>query len=398
MPEITEQSVNEKLGKGEALTPEENKFVMSLPPGEGESNEVPEDEEPIDWGKAADLDGGEASEKKEEKAPEEKQKEADAAQKTEELKGRAKALGLPEDSSEEVVVNAETKKKEQDENDPFLKIEKEMAKPEGRRDFTGWTPREKAYFHQMEKDRKARQQAQEDRDAALFREIKSKQTKKADEEVVAEDPLAELKKKDPEDYMNVGEVVKILEKVITAKPKTDEKPAQGFPPAFVKLMELSDKEAKANHPEDYDAVMELTEDLINNNPAYLKQIHDGIIKGDNPAEITYKLIKDDPQFATLFPAAQTRALAKQKKVDKPGGPAKSPEDLKKEKEAQAAQDKLKENQNKKKTTVHAGGEGGQEEGDTIDGYSIQDIYNMSDLTFAKLPKSTRDKFLEKYGA
>jgi hypothetical protein len=141
--------------------------------------------------------------------------------------------------------------------------------------------------------------------------------------------------------------------------------------------------------------MELTEEIINTNPAYQKAVAESLIKGENPALKMYELIQADPEYAKLLPAAQTRVQArKAKKSDKKEEPkAKTAEELKKEADAAEAEKKLKENADKPKTSGHAEGK------DKIEGsdYTLEQITAMSDREFSKLPKKVREKYLELYG-
>src|SRR4030042_719233 len=65
--DITIESVNEKLKKGESLSKEENQFVMSMPP----DGEVPAGDK-INFEEAEDLDKKKAEEEKQEEAEEER--------------------------------------------------------------------------------------------------------------------------------------------------------------------------------------------------------------------------------------------------------------------------------------------------------------------------------------
>lgn len=395
--EITVEAINAKLAKNERLTPEETKFVMSLPPDGTEP--VPDDADKIDWGKAANLDA-------ETQTPEEKQaaEEKTAAEKQKkELIERAKKAGLPETAAEEDIIKAEEKKREES-DDPQLdieRVERELSKPEGQESLEGFTKREKAYFHQMRRDRRARQKAEEERDQALFNLAKAKreEPEKTKEGEAAEDPLAELAKKDPTDYLTVSEVSALLKKVLAAKTsakKEEKKEMAGPDPARIKYLSMCDNEARSAHPEDYDAVIELSPEIISSNEKYLKEIAQAILDGENPAEKSYQLIKADPEFSKLFPAAEVKVKAR--KAAKEKKPEKTKEELEKERRVKEAQDALKKNQQKTKTTGNVSGEGGAaEDSDKIEGISIEEIFRMSNLEFARLPKKTRQAFLEKYG-
>ena len=385
MADITVEAVNDKLAKGEVLTSEETKFVMSLPPDNAAAGNTAtlEEEEKIEWpGEAEDAN-------KDNETPEDKK-----AREDKEVADKKK--------TEADIIAAEAKKASGQE-EPKLDIERletELSKPEGQENLEGLTKREAAYFWSMRRDRRARQKAEEERDAALFREIQRKNQdaaagKKADE-AAEEDPLKDLRDKDQDDFMTVADAITILDKALKKPaPAADAGAGKAVNPVQMKYLEFCDKEARSTHQEDYDAVMELASELVNSNPEYVKEVGQAIAKGENPAEKTYQLIKQDPAFSKLFPAAEIRFKARkasQKQADK------TPEELRKEQEAKAAEEALEKNKNKTKTTGHAGGESGAaDESSKVDGYTVVDIMKMSDLAFAKLPKKTRDKFLQLYG-
>jgi hypothetical protein len=158
-----------------------------------------------------------------------------------------------------------------------------------------------------------------------------------------------------------------------------------------------DEKAAAAHA-DYSEVLELTEEIIKTNPDYQKQVVDALIRGEDPAMKTYELIKADPEFAKLFPAAQVRVKARkakssEKKEEAPAAKTKTPEEIEKEKVALAAQEKLEGNETKPKTSGHAEGK------DKIEGtdLTIEQIAKMSDREFSKLPKKVRERYLQLYG-
>jgi len=375
------KAIEAKLDKNETLTKEEEDFLLKQEaPPEGYQGAQP-----------AAVEEKKEEETAEEKADREKvetdQKAKDA------LVSRAKAVNLPETATETEIQAAENKKQdEEDEKDPILKIERLLQKPEDKvteEDLKDFSKREKAYYHQMRRDRKAKQDAEAERDAARFENIKLK--KEQPPEKAKEEEKDPLEGKDPTDFITVADVQKILAK---GQKKEEVKIDSSIlnTPVVQTFLKGCDIIAANEHKEDYEEVMELTEEIINTNPAYQKAVAEAFSKGENPALKIYELIKGDPEYSKLLPAAQTRVKAR--KAKKPEEPkAKTPEELKKEKEAQEAQDKLEANKNKEKTSGHAEGK------DKIEGsdYTIEQITAMSDREFAKLPKKTREKYLEMYG-
>lgn len=101
-----------------------------------------------------------------------------------------------------------------------------MAKPEGNEDLSAFSQREKAYFFQMRRDRKNRQKAQEERDEALFREMKLKaeiESRKAETKEV--DPL---EGRDDDDLITVKELREFRAKREEKKVVDEPVPQQGF--------------------------------------------------------------------------------------------------------------------------------------------------------------------------
>lgn len=273
--------------------------------------------------------------------------------------------------------------------DSLLKLERELQKPVGQEKLDDFTPRERAYFYTMRKERKLRQDAESERDAIKRQQV----LKKKDEP--DEDPVEKLKKRDPSEFMTVGEAVKLVE----GRAKAADKDA-GPDPVMRRLLIMSDKEARAAHPEDYDIVMELAEDLISKNQDHLLSIAEAIHAGDNPAEVTYALIKSDPEFSKLYPVAETRVAARKLGKDSSKPPAKE-EPIKKEEpakeevseEARRAQEAIEKNTNKPKTTGHVGSVEDKPAGE----HTLEDIAKMPDREYRQLPKKERERFLREFG-
>lgn len=287
--------------------------------------------------------------------------------------------------------------------DVFVRLERELAKPEGQEDLKNFNDREKAYFHQMKRDRKKRQDAEALADAARKNELLAKkqleESKKPKEE--APDPLADLKKKDATDYMTVADVIKLVEGMQT-KPKEEKKEDIEVPsapdPKTVHYLKLCEKEGREAH-EDFDAVLELTEDVILSNPKHLMEVAKATQAGVNPAIKAYELIKADPEFAKLYPVATARIAARksQNKTPEPAkkeepkkeAPAKTQAELDAATRAKKAEEALETNAKKPKTTGNASAS--SESNDEI---NFEEMAKMPDAEFKKLPKKKRDRFLK----
>ena len=307
---------------------------------------------------------------------------------------------------------------EEEPSDPFLKIETELAKDEKDADLTEFSDREKAYYHQMRRDRKSRQTAEKklaEAEAKLADASTKKETEKAEtQKAEAESALEALKKKDPTDFLTVEEVLALFEKQPAATPqptKEGAKPADGqkpeadqpqeVDPVHLNYLKMCDNEARAAHPDDYDAVMELTDEIINKNPEHLKAVGEAMLQGGNPAEKSYELIKNDPEFSALFPAAKTRWQAKQaakktteQKEETPKEEKPKEELTQKEKDAQAAEEALEKNKKRTKTTGHVDTSGGDKPADEL---TLEQVAAMPQSEFNKLPKKTQEKCMKMYG-
>lgn len=280
--------------------------------------------------------------------------------------------------------------------DSFAKLERELVKPEGAENLNDFSPREKAYFYQMRRDRKSRQKAEEERDRALFRESKLKEEKKPEPEKDL------LEGRDEDDIVTVKEVRELLGKKLKAevtKP-VDSESNEVSQKIQVRYLQMCEKEARLSHPDDFDAVMELADELLPNNENGLREISDRTRSGENPAEVMYQVIKKHQEFQVLYPAAELRAkakrppeAAKEMPGTTPSAPVLTPEDKAKEEKARQAEKALEENNNRPKTTAHVS----SREGKAAEELTLQEITAMSDREFSKLPRRVRQKYLDSMG-
>lgn len=309
----------------------------------------------------------------------------------------AVATEEPPEKEEVKEEKAEEKKEEEPlkteikpEEDTFVKIERELAKDEGRENLKDFSPREKAYFYQMRRDRKLRQKAEEERDQALFRERKSK-------EKPPEDPLKVLEGREDEDFLTVKDVKAMLKKEAKENKETPREDA-GLQNMQMNYLKMCEREALQKH-EDFEAVIDLADELIANDTKALTEVAERTKKGENPAIVMYEMIRSHKEFETLYPAAEIRVKARKQAAEKTPGasssaPVSTPEDKAKEEKAKQAEKALEDNANKSKTTAHVS----SREGKPAEELSLEEINKMSDLEFAKLPRQVRNKYLKAYGA
>lgn len=273
------------------------------------------------------------------------------------------------------------------------RIERELAKPEGKEDLTGFTKREKAYYSQMRRDRKRRQDA-EARADVLEREV----LKMKNPPPPPPDPLEGV---GDEDVLTGKELRERLKKMPPAAKLEPEPTAPKVDGRQKRYLELCEKEAREAR-QDFDEVMELADELIATDSEALKDIGRKVDDGENPAIAMYEAIKKHKDFENLFPAAQTRVAARKTPAasaapashSAPAAPATPAVDPAKLNDAQRAQEALEVNGKKTKTTAHVSSREGKPSAEL----SIEEIAKMSDLEFARLPKATRDRFLREYGS
>jgi hypothetical protein len=228
------------------------------------------------------------------------------------------------------------------------------------------TEREKANYWEMKKERKARQEAEKERDLLRFKELKREaETETAEEE---EEP-------GDDDFLNKQQVEKRVNKALQAQEELHRK----------QMTRIWTREGAQLH-EDFDKVLSLGEDLVRSNPGYQAQIAEAYRSGDNPALVVYELIRQDKSFA---------ALAKEAGLDSPVSEPEKPAPEKADKQALEAAKKAKENAAKPRTT---GNQGGGEGGGADEELTMEYVSSLSDAQFAALPVSKRNAILAKFGA
>lgn len=378
---IDAKTILDKVESGKLLTEDEQKAYM-------ESEPAPEDYSKAD---VQDMTPEEfdAEEKKETNDNTEKEKQLSDEQKPNEKEKKS-------DDNSDDTVNKE---------DFVVRVERELEKPDGKENLKDFTDREKAYFHQMRRDRKRAQKAEAELDVERRKNLQKKEEEKKNEQP---DPIEELRKREKTDYLTVEEALALAEQIRESSSKVNaEKPndAGGLSAQQARYLELSEEKARADN-QDYDVVLELADDILSNNTEYLKEIAQAMGTGENPALKAYELIKADPEFEKLLPLAQIKFEAKtgNKTGENKNSDPKStenpsleetpkettPAETAKDKELKAAEAALKNNAQKTRTTGHI-----HDASDTqLEGMSLDEVGKMTDIEFAKLPRKTRQKYLE----
>ena len=378
---VDEKVVEQKIANKEALTPEETQFVMGYPNEEGGNTVSNNEEEEVDFSEAEDVDADKdkTSEKKDDTPPAGEEKVGDA--KTGEAKTEPEKT---EDKAKTAEAEESDKPKEEAEEGIFQKVNKELDKPEGQEDLSDLTEREKGLYYALKSERKKRQKAEEDRDEVMFRDVKARKQAEAKATVEKETPPEpeidlEFEGEDDE-FMTVADARKLaaaIKKGKTAEPTGEveavaaENRTHTLRMAEMLARDVIEARVTAGHTElpDYDTTMKIATMIVEANPEYQKEIYQAYKDGRNPALVTYDLTRKDSKFATLY--------------------GKKVEDGKKAVDGKETLKKIEENEGKPKTS---GAKGGGSAGD-LEGYTLQQLLDMSPSEFRKVPKAVREKFL-----
>ena len=345
-PTANLEKIEEKLDKGEALSPEEEKLID----GPADAPEEIDPETIVLKKEEKSSKPADTPAEKDAKAPEAKEKEgADTA-----------------------TQEAERKKV----------IEEAAEKPLDEVDIKDYSPTERALFFELRKERRKRQESQAETDTLKFQRAKEE----AKAQLEAERAAAEAKAKeeaehDPfqgledDDLLTAGQIKKIL-----AGKKESSKPVPEADQRFQKLqMENWVLKARDKAP-DLQIVLPYADTLLINDEEAKAEVADVHRRGGNVVLATYNLIKSHPKWPEI-----------EAKIKADGG---STEQQKKAtEEARTNKERAERIEaNKKKPVTTGSGGGAAASGD----YSIQELLEMPEHQFAKLPKSQRDRILETF--
>jgi hypothetical protein len=345
-PTANLEKIEEKLDKGEALTADEEKLI------DGPADPVEEiDPETIVLKK-------EEKESKPADTPAEKDAKAPEAKKQE--------------GADTATQEAERKKI----------IEEAAEKPLDEVDIKDYSPTERALFFELRKERRKRQESQAETDTLKFQRAKEEAKAQLERErVEAEAKAKEEADHDPfqgledDDLLTAGQIKKIL-----AGKKESSKPV---PESDLKLQKLQMENwalrAKDKAP-DLQMVLPYADTLLINDEEAKAEVAEVFRRGGNVVLATYNLIKSHPKWPEI-----------EAKIKADGG---STEQQKKaDEEARTNKERAERIEaNKKKPVTTGSGGGAAASGD----YSIQELLDMPEHQFAKLPKSQRDRILETF--
>ncbi len=411
------QAIQEKLNRGETLTAQETKDVMSMPNvDDGAGGAVPlsaEEEKELETGEeisstSANEEESSASAKSEESSSTTSDESAASGEKKGEEESSASAKSDESSSSAEsgkTESSSSAESKKPDNESLVDKLEKELSKPEGQEDLTTYSERERGLFYALRQQRKRAQGAEADRDTEKFKNIKAanllkEKTAQEDKEKKTSEVETEIKKilEGEDEFISKKDLARLVELIRKPAEKTDtglnDEDRARERHAFTVRAETNAKSIvdarRKSEPTlpDYNDVLEKCGPvIIEGNEAYENQIAEAVRKGENPALLCYELIIKDPSFVTLY---------------KPGTAAKKEEKTAEEKakEKKAAEgkenlSKINKNLDKTNTSGTKGGSGGATIKDSKGNeYTLMQLYNMSSSEFRKVPREVREKFLE----
>lgn len=354
------QALEEKIDKGETLTPEEEKLLEGAP--------TPEPEE-IDPEKVIIKDEKDEKEKKTSKTsvtPDEKDAEA--------------AKAKEKEAAETAAKEAERKKE----------IEADAEKPIDQVDIEKYTPRERGLFFEARKERKKRQDVELERDTLKFQRAKDDAKALVERErAEAEARAKEEAENDPfkgmedDDLLTAGQLKKLL---ATRKQTETGKESPELQKERLRAVNLQSEvwimRAQSKIPDAVE-ICNVGGPLLDleNDKVARAEVEDAVAKGGNPVIATVNYIKAHPKWPEIEAKLKAKTVLT--------------EDEKKKAEADKTNKERAERieANKKKPVTTGSGGGAPASGE----YSIQEILDMPDAEYQKLPKAQREKILETLG-
>lgn len=369
------KEIQEKIEKEgeESLTDEEQQVVMSQPNLSGDESveQTKESDEDVDPNRQVNLE--ESTGIKKEEDTEKKTPEDNASDKDKKTAG----TGEPEKKEPDKETPAGEENKEPTE-ERKEEIKKESEKSLVEANLEKYTSRERALFFDLRKERRKRQDTQAQLDTLKFQNLK-KQIKDELGENISNKKLEELlKDKEDDDVVTIQEIREVLEKEKKSKPeeKVEEKQTSSDSKIQAQLWIMQGE--KKTNDDDFEKVVDLAGELLSDDKDSIAEINEAIVKGDNPAIVTYKLVKNHPKF---------------QEVSKRLGIGKKPEDEKKEDKKTNEERKTRIETNNKKTVTTGSPGGSAPAGE----YSMQELVDMPDEDYAKLSPEKREQILKMVG-
>ena len=356
-PAITEQSVVDKVSKGEKLSPEETELFKAIPPGS-----IPPTTP--------------AAEKKDEKGAQAAPSPSKPGEKKE----------TPGAASSEVTAERRAL------------IEAELAKPDSEVDLSKFkSPVELGLYWDLKKTRRKLDRTQETLDIERVERIVERlQGKKAEgtvqEQADDTEIVALLKDLKPDDVITVEDVQKAIKARDDRRQKKkddDAAAAKTGKPGILTMDQVrvqkleAESFLRAKNIDDFHEVTEFAEAALKDDAEAIAILQDTAKAGGNTALKTYYLVKGSKHWAEIEKVIkETREKA---------GKGSGTGTVSQENKDRAA--KIEENDGKTKTTgTGSGGNTGPHE------YTLGEIQSMTAKDVRKLSKDQRKQILEKFGS
>jgi hypothetical protein len=377
---MTIEQILEKAAKGEKLSDDEARAVMSSheePPAPGE---FPDDGSGAKPAKEVHIKGLDEDTPPKEPKKDSETKPAETPQGGEKKEGDKKteegAAKKPEGQPSEPDKAGDKEAEKPEEGLDMAKLDAELSKAPGQEDLSGFTKRERGYFYELRSQRRRSQEAENKARTLEFELAKAKKdleaSKKKDDE------------KDDEDVATQGDLKKVSEeqKRSTVRMLYEQRSEIDFLrhqslPFFAEVMALADKETERW--------------LTAEDKKDVQEAMNKIMQGGSPHKVVYDKIVNHPNWPTV----KAKLDAAKAGASKPPQKSEAEEKKIKEEEAKAAAAALEKNAKKAATTGQGGSEGGD---DSLLEFDMDKLYNMSPQEFGKLPKATQEAILRKLDA
>jgi len=217
-----------------------------------------------------------------------------------------KETGEEKKEEEQGESKKETKEEEKKEEEPKGGEEIDFTQELPEEQVQKLTPREKAFYYEMKKEREKRQQLE----AQLEYEKLQEKTKKLQQTQQPQqpqldfppDPRELFKEKDPDEPLTKEDILKLLEwndKVTQYQQKqweAQQRAQQEQQEALERLLDEQEKRARQIYS-DFDEKMQIVDKLIDKHPAFADEIWARLSRGEDVAQYIYNLGK---QFAPVI--------------------------------------------------------------------------------------------------
>lgn len=352
--QVDPKVIEQKVAAGEELSDAEKRHLMEIPEGDtlGENKDA-DPEDVVDEETKVQDD----SDKTETDSKEAADAEKEEAEKPEETSEK-------EDKEDDVTPDDKQGDDATDEKVDEDKVKREAEKAEGQEDLRGYSSRERALFFDLRRQRRRAQSAEEERDRLRFEKVlEEREARKVEEE--PDDEPAD----DDEGLITRADAKRMVEEAVGKATEVQQSEIRRQQNAMA--IRVWTQEAQNKADDDFEAIINQADDYLKDNKDAEEEVKAALMNGGNPVLTTYNLLKAHPQYREMLKKAGYKP--------------------KQNIHAERAQ-RMKENENKTRTTGAAGATG-----EGAGGYTVAEIRAMSPEEFAALPVKTRDKILRTFG-